>query len=223
LAVLTAALVVAIGVEGRTSKTPAGTPSHASAALVHEPLSPRKVNGPHRRSVPIVMYHVVESAPAGARYPDLFVSGRDFAAQMRELAAAGFQGVTLRRVFDYWRRAIALPRRPIVVSFDDGYESQYRNAFPVLRKLGWPGVVNLVTKNEKPAWGLRPAKVRSLIGAGWEIDAHTISHLDLTSLDPASLRHEVAGSRRLIRRQFGVRSSSSATRRRGSIRRSSWR
>jgi peptidoglycan/xylan/chitin deacetylase (PgdA/CDA1 family) len=63
--------------------------------------------------------------------------------------------------------------------------------------------VNLVTRNEKPAWGLRPAKVRSLIRAGWEIDAHTISHLDLASLDAASLRRE-AGSRRLIRRQFGV-------------------
>jgi hypothetical protein len=116
LAVLIAALVVAIGVEGRTSKTPTGAASHASTARVHEPLSPRRVSGPHRRSVPILMYHVVESAPAGARYPDLFVSGREFVAQMRELAAAGFHGVTLRQVYGYWRGAIALPRRPIVVS-----------------------------------------------------------------------------------------------------------
>jgi peptidoglycan/xylan/chitin deacetylase (PgdA/CDA1 family) len=91
-----------------------------------------------------------------------------------------------------------------VISFDDGYESQYRNALPVLKKLGWPGVLNLLVKNETPTWGLRPDKIRKLIAAGWEVDAHTINHLDLTTLSGAALRGEVAGSRRLIERRFRV-------------------
>jgi hypothetical protein len=84
-----AALVVAIGVEGRTSKTRTGAAPHASTARVHEPRSPRRVHGPHRRPVPILMYHVVERPPADARYPDLFVSGRDFALQMSKLGRPG--------------------------------------------------------------------------------------------------------------------------------------
>lgn len=204
MAALIAGLAVAIGVEGRSSKTREGAAPHASMARVRESSPPRRAHGPHGRAVPILMYHVVERPPAGARSPELFVSGRDFTLQMSRLAAAGFHGVTLHQVYEYWRRGIALPRRPIVLSFDDGCESQYRNAFPVLRKLGWPGVLNLVTKNEEPEWGMRPARVRRLIRAGWEIAAHTISHVDLTTLNATSLRREVAGSRRLIRRQFGV-------------------
>jgi len=45
--------------------------------------------------------------------------------------------------------------------------------------------------------------VHRLIKAGWEIDAHTISHADLTALDATQLQHEVAGSRAQLRHRFG--------------------
>ena len=192
------------GNSGTEKRAPKGTPVHALKRPAGISPQRRKVRGPHNRPVPILMYHVVSNAPAGAPYPDLYVPRDEFAAQMQGLAAGGFHGVTLGQVFDYWRRGIALPRRPVVVSFDDGYKSQYQNALPVLKKLGWPGVLNLLVKNEKPSWGLQPASVRKLIAAGWEVDAHTIHHLDLTTLNGAALYLEVAGSRRLIQRQFGV-------------------
>jgi peptidoglycan/xylan/chitin deacetylase (PgdA/CDA1 family) len=43
-----------------------------------------------------------------------------------------------------------------------------------------------------------------MIHAGWELDAHTLTHRDLTTLDAAQLRHELAGSRTALRRRFGV-------------------
>jgi peptidoglycan/xylan/chitin deacetylase (PgdA/CDA1 family) len=46
--------------------------------------------------------------------------------------------------------------------------------------------------------------VRSLIAAGWEIDAHTITHPDLTTVDDARLWREVDGSRNVLRRQFHI-------------------
>ena len=46
--------------------------------------------------------------------------------------------------------------------------------------------------------------MRRLIRASWEIDAHTITHADLTALEGEALEREVAGSRRAIRRAFGV-------------------
>src|SRR5205814_9793645 len=47
--------------------------------------------------------------------------------------------VTLGQVFRYWHSGIALPAKPIVVSFDDGYLSDYTVAMPTLRRHGWPG------------------------------------------------------------------------------------
>lgn len=154
--------------------------------------------------VPILMYHVISSAPAGAPFPELYVPRADFAAQVDWLARHGYQAVTLQRVFDSWRGRATLPPKPIVFTFDDGYLSQLRNALPILRAHHWPGVLNLEVRNLRPVWGIRPPGVRKLIAAGWEIDAHTLTHPDLTTVDAARRREEVAGSRAAIRRRFHV-------------------
>src|SRR5256885_3239875 len=86
----------------------------------------------------------------------LFVRPADFAKQMKWLAHQGFHAVTLREVYEYWLTGSPLPRRAVVISFDDGYLSQATEAMPVLRKLHWPGVLNLkvnaVQKFNLPLW-----------------------------------------------------------------------
>jgi peptidoglycan/xylan/chitin deacetylase (PgdA/CDA1 family) len=154
--------------------------------------------------VPILMYHVLSAPPANAPYPELYVRAADFAAQVTWLAVHGYRAVTLQRVLDSWRGAATLPARPVVLSFDDGYLSDVRTALPVLKAQRWPGVLNLEIANLKPVWGIRPPGVRKLIAAGWEIDAHTLTHPDLTRVDARRLHDEVAGSRAAIRARFHV-------------------
>jgi peptidoglycan/xylan/chitin deacetylase (PgdA/CDA1 family) len=154
--------------------------------------------------VPILMYHVVTTAPANAPYPELYVSRPNFAGQVAWLAAHGYHAVTLQRVFDSWRGAARLPAKPVVLSFDDGYLSQVRNALPILKERHWPGVLNLEVRNLQPVWGIRPPGIRKLLAAGWELDAHTLTHPDLTKVGAAQLQEEVAGSRAAIRKRFHV-------------------
>ncbi|HXS45826.1 MAG TPA: polysaccharide deacetylase family protein [Solirubrobacteraceae bacterium] len=161
-------------------------------------------HAPRRTAVPILMYHVIGDPPAGAPYPGLFVPWGRFVRQMLALRRAGYHAVTLGDVFAAWHGGPLLPRRPIVVSFDDGYESQAWRAGATLRALRWPGVLNLEVHNVGLAGGLRPAQVRTLLRHGWELDAHTLTHPDLTTVDAARLQREVAGSRRWLRRRFGV-------------------
>lgn len=160
--------------------------------------------GNRLQPVPILMYHVISSPPAGSPYPELYVPRASFAAQVGWLAANGYHPVRLQQVFDSWRGARTLPSKPIVLSFDDGYLSDVTNALPVLKARGWPGVLNLEVRNLQPVWGIRPPGVRKLLAAGWELDAHTLTHADLTTLDPARLTEEVAGSRAAIRKRFHV-------------------
>jgi peptidoglycan/xylan/chitin deacetylase (PgdA/CDA1 family) len=155
--------------------------------------------------VPILMYHVIADAPAGAAYPDLFVRPTDFAAQMSWLATHGYHAVTLRQVYDYWLRGTPLPTRPIVLSFDDGTLGQHTRAMPVLRRLHWPGVLNLKVNALKSRYTMPAWRVRELLAAGWELDAHTITHPDLTRVDDAQLWREVHGSRTALQREFHVR------------------
>jgi peptidoglycan/xylan/chitin deacetylase (PgdA/CDA1 family) len=160
--------------------------------------------GNRLQPVPILMYHVTGAAPSNAPYPELYVRPADFRGQVAWAAAHGYHAVTLQQVFDSWRGAATLPSRPIVFSFDDGYLSQLRVAMPALKTRHWPGVLNLEVRNLQPVWGIRPPGVRKLIAAGWEIDAHTLTHPDLTTVDAARLKDEVAGSRAAIRGRFHV-------------------
>ena len=208
LAVLGAALALsACGSAGGGGAAPATTGRATAAQPAAGPahgIRVRHVHGPHDAAVPILMYHVIHRAPPGAPYPELWVAPEVFVGQMQALARAGYHGVTLQQVWDYWHKAVALPPKPVVVSFDDGYLSAYQRARPALARLGWPGVLNLEVKNVGLAGGLSRRQVRALIAAHWEIDAHTITHPDLTTVDAARLHTEVAGSRERLRALFGV-------------------
>lgn len=155
-----------------------------------------------RQPVPILMYHAIRTAPAGARLPALFVAPRRFADHIRALRGAGYRAVTLQRVWDAWHGRATLPRQPVVVSFDDGYESQMRIALPVLRRERWPGVLNLTLDNVDDLGG--DAAVRRLIDAGWQIDGHSRTHPDLTRVSAEQLADETAGARAELRERFGV-------------------
>jgi peptidoglycan/xylan/chitin deacetylase (PgdA/CDA1 family) len=174
-------------------------PPPPTAAPAPEP----RVVHPHNQPVPILMYHVVGTAPPGAPFPTLYVRRADFAGQLAWLRAHGFHAVSLHRVYDYWRRGYALPPRPVVLTFDDGYREDFTNVRPLLAERHWPGVLNLAVRNLLDG-KLTVAQIRLMIRQGWEVDAHTINHLDLTTLGAAALRHEVAGSRHWIRRRFHV-------------------
>jgi peptidoglycan/xylan/chitin deacetylase (PgdA/CDA1 family) len=174
----------------------------ALAALAGGAPSARAASGP---PVPILMYHHVTPAAPPARLPALWVLPAAFAAQVRALRRAGYRAVTLGRAWDAWTGGPPLPPLPVVLSFDDGYADQVSDALPVLRRVRWPGVLNLAL-DFLPGMG-GTAAVRRLLAAGWEIDSHSITHADLTTLAPGRLRTELAGSRARIRSLFGVPAS----------------
>jgi peptidoglycan/xylan/chitin deacetylase (PgdA/CDA1 family) len=156
-------------------------------------------------SAPILMYHVINPAPAGAPFPGLYVPAAEFAEQMQALARAGYHAVTQDQLWRHWRQGTPLPAKPVVISFDNGYQSQYTNALPVLRRLGWKAVENMQLTGLPPSQGgLSQAQIKGLIAAGWELDTQGVSHADLITLSAAELREQVAGARETIERRYQV-------------------
>jgi peptidoglycan/xylan/chitin deacetylase (PgdA/CDA1 family) len=141
-----------------------------------------------------------------ALFPGLYVPAAEFAAQMRALKAAGWHAVTLDELAAYWKRGVALgPGEPIVLSFDNGYESQDTNAMPVLKQLGWVGDENIHLSGLPPSQGgLSDPQVRVLIRAGWELDTQGISHADVVTLDSAELQYQVATARHILPSRYSV-------------------
>jgi len=158
---------------------------------------------PYREAVPILMYHDVDVAPPGTAYPELFVSPGQFDRQLDLLAEKGYEPITMAALELARRGKAELPAKPIVLTFDDGYRGQYENAAKALAERGWPGVlylkVDALTQGE-----MTKSMVARMIDGGWELGSHTVTHPDLTTLDPATLEDEVSGSRQTLARRFGV-------------------
>jgi peptidoglycan/xylan/chitin deacetylase (PgdA/CDA1 family) len=210
-----AAIVLAVALSGSSGSTHAGgAEAHrASTGHYHAPRAARTSRGggvatghPGTATVPILMYHVIAPPPAGAPFPGLYVTPELFAAQMQALKSAGWTSVTLDELDKYWRRGVSLPPgKPIVISFDNGYQSQFTKALPVLRSLGWVGDENIQLTGLPPSQGgLGDDEVRGLIAAGWELDTQGISHADLIALDANALHEQVAGARATIQRRYHV-------------------
>jgi peptidoglycan/xylan/chitin deacetylase (PgdA/CDA1 family) len=161
---------------------------------------------PGDANVPILMYHVINPPPAGAPFPGLYVPSSEFAQQMQALKSAGWHAVTMDQLQANWTRGVPLgPGKPIVITFDNGYESQYTNALPVLKQLGWIGVENIQLVGLPPSQGgLTDQQVRGLLSAGWELDTQGMSHADLITQDAAGLQYQIVHARQLLRSRYGA-------------------
>jgi peptidoglycan/xylan/chitin deacetylase (PgdA/CDA1 family) len=155
---------------------------------------------PYTGPVPILEYHVLGQPQTEVPYPDLYTPRASFRKQMNWLDEQGYEAVTLEQVEEAWYDGGTLPLKPVVISFDDGYRPQYTFALPTLSKHGWPGVLNLKAEGSD----LYESNVKAMLAAGWELAAHTINHSDLTTLEGEALEEEVAGSREILRREYGV-------------------
>jgi len=210
-AALVAVVVVLAAGSSGSSRSAGANGSTAASTTKSKPPHGRKtasaVGGPSRTvAVPILMYHVIAAPPTGAPFPGLYVSPQEFAAQMQALKDAGWHAVTLDQLRSHWMAGTPLgPGRPIVLTFDNGYQSQYTQALPVLQRLGWVADENIQLSGLPPSQGgLGQEQIHGLVAAGWELDTQGFSHADLIKLGPEQLHYEVTVARSVLQRRYHV-------------------
>ena len=87
--------------------------------------------------VPILMYHHLSEDVTNSE----MVSPEQFEAQIRALSEAGYTGVSFDELRAYVLRGEPLPEKPVVITFDDGYRSNYTLAYPILQKYGMKATI----------------------------------------------------------------------------------
>jgi peptidoglycan/xylan/chitin deacetylase (PgdA/CDA1 family) len=164
------------------------------------------------RPVPILMYHAVGHRPAKATY-GLSVSPDAFAEQMELLGDRGFTPLTTAQLGHAWRAGgRPLPRQPVLITFDDGYEGVHRHALPVLAKHGFASTLFVSTgwlRGTHDEGGALDTmldwdQVRELAAAGTEIGGHTHTHPQLDQLDDDRLWYETVRCRDVIADELGT-------------------
>jgi peptidoglycan/xylan/chitin deacetylase (PgdA/CDA1 family) len=166
-----------------------------------------------RRRPAILGYHGIGRS---SRREDPFllsVTPARFRLQLETMLAAGFRFMTVAEL-----AAAAAGRTPppglAAVSFDDGMRNNLTVALPILRELGIPATVYVVSgwlgghsPYVKGAQGalLTAHDLLVLADAGWEIGAHTVTHADLATLDYASCLREIEASCAALERLVGTK------------------
>ncbi len=152
--------------------------------------------------VPILMYHHIADSPPDADpiRRDLSVSPQTFEAQLRYLVGAGYQPITLRDLIYHLALGASLPEKPVILTFDDGYEDNYTNAYPLLKKYGFVGTFFIVTEpvDRKRAGYMSWAQIEIMSTSGMEIGAHSYTHPDLRGKSVDYIIWQAVGSKEAI-------------------------
>ena len=145
--------------------------------------------------VPIIFYHqIADLPPAHPNYP-YSVSPQNFSRQIAFLAESGYSTITLAGLAQ--RTTI---RKPIIITFDDGYLDTYTIAFPILQEMGFTATIFLVSnwlgrRDCVHAPFVSESQVWEMSQYGIEVGSHTRSHPRLPDLSPEQQHDEILQSR----------------------------
>jgi len=179
--------------------------SDVGATLVPAPF-PNISDRARKAGVPVIMYHNVLPEPAVEWDTRL----EDFERHLALIKEKGLTPISMDQLVLHLRTGASLPPKPILLTFDDNYEGQYKYAFPLLKKYNYPAVWSVHTRyvgvrdaNPKAGW----AKLKEMQESGLiTIASHTVNHLNLvtTPLSDAEILKELRESKEVLERELGI-------------------
>lgn len=162
---------------------------------------------PEKRTakVPILVYHhVSQSASEGSPgLRRLTVTADVFAQQMQYLQDNGYHVITFSDLADYFEHGRELPTLPIIISFDDGWETQFEYALPSLEKYHYCATFFVVTNYIGRPGFISWPQLQTLLTDGMKIGSHSRSHPRLNRIkDPAELWDQIYTSKTILESQL---------------------
>ncbi|MFD3155993.1 polysaccharide deacetylase family protein [Haloimpatiens sp. FM7330] len=142
--------------------------------------------------VPVLMYHHVKSGTK----TDLIVSKKDFEKEMKYLHDNRYRTLTLDEAYNYIKRDKQLPKKSVVLTFDDGYKDNYENAYPILKKYRFKATIFMITNKIGQGEYLTLNQLKELNKNGFDIQSHTANHENLSKLSYSKQLDELESSKK---------------------------
>ncbi len=169
--------------------------------------------------IPNIYYHKVIKDESEAGKHGIYVTSEQFEKHLRYLKNNGFRSVSTEEALSL-KKQNTITGKEIVITFDDGYEDNYTNAFPLLKKYGFNAEIFLVAALENNEWDLKDneplspmlkkEQIIEMKEYGIRFGSHTLNHRDLTKCTPEEMYNEIAGSKKLLEDKLGFKIESIA-------------
>lgn len=176
------------------------TPSPSPKPSIIATPTPVKIN---HVSLPVVMYHRIgdyykpeDTSPANNGLKGLTVLPTEFEKQIKYFVDNGYKSATMQRILDLKARNAEPNRKEVILTFDDGYEDFYTNAFPVLKKYKFKATVYIMPNFIGRASYLSLAQIKEVQASGLvTIGSHTMNHAGLLYIDKVKAKYEITQSK----------------------------
>lgn len=171
-----------------------------AAGCVHTRVLERDAIEAQKVSVPILLYHHIARLPDNATLAQKrwTLTPEKFDDQMRWIAKNGFRPVTMAQLSDHLRDGSPLPFKPIVISFDDGWKDQYKNAIPILKKYNFNATFFIITDLVGHSAYMNWDEVSKISDFGMDIEPHSHTHARLPALSAERARKEINQSKKIL-------------------------
>ena len=157
-----------------------------------------------RRIVALTLHDVVHNGDGSKGEPFYNISDEEFEAILSRLRRLGYRTASSREFLGWQKGKLNLPRRTVVLTFDDGYKNHLDRVAPLLIRYRFGGTffvtVDLVGKPGYLNW----EELRRMVFLGMEIGSHGMTHTPLTKLSRREAEAEVAESKRILEEKLGV-------------------
>lgn len=149
--------------------------------------------------VPILAYHRVNDDN------ELYsIKPAEFEKHMKYLADSGYTALSLSEMFEAFAGKRDMPRKPVVITFDDGYADNYLTALPIMEKYGMKATVFIIPGQVGQPEYLTWEQAKALQKRGTEIGSHTLSHAALSEITGAEQVRELAESKAILERNLAT-------------------
>ncbi|MBU3180179.1 polysaccharide deacetylase family protein [Clostridium psychrophilum] len=131
------------------------------------------------RSIPVLSYHSINYD----KNNPICISVEKFKEQMKYLKNNGYYTITLTNLYGYLMNNIPIPKKSVVITFDDGYENNYTAMFPVLKKYNFRATIFVITSFiDKNHTFMTSKQLLEMDKYGVDIESHTVHHDNLAMI-----------------------------------------
>lgn len=150
--------------------------------------------------IPALMYHSISTIPGNP----LGVPVKQFREEMEWLRRQNYHSVSLEEFYRALVSKSQIPDKPVLITFDDGYEDNYTEAWPILKQNGFRAAFFIITDSVGPGMMTWP-QLNELVRQGNSIGSHTVHHLDLATLSYKQQESELLTSKEALESHLGIR------------------